>query len=209
MKYMRICAFLLASGLSLYAQSQHTHHSHHSGHHASASSIVDSMHAPMMQQALSKSGNIDKDYLVDMIPHHQGAIDSAKILLKETKNEQLRELAQGIVDTQEKEIVYFQKLLKDGFEMTNTDQRTYDKVLKANENVHKQMMQAMQQVASSGNVDKDFLQGMIAHHQGAIESSKLILQHTKSDVITGIATDIINQQEDEIKLMQQLLKEIK
>ena len=50
------------------------------------------------------TGDADKDFVMMMIPHHQGAIDMANIELKYGKDETLRTMAKAIVEAQEKEI---------------------------------------------------------------------------------------------------------
>jgi uncharacterized protein (DUF305 family) len=50
------------------------------------------------------TGDIDRDFVVMMVPHHQGAIDMAKSELKYGHSEQLRRLAQEIIVTQQQEI---------------------------------------------------------------------------------------------------------
>ena len=60
------------------------------------------MHQAMMAQPLT--GNVDQDFVAGMIPHHQGAIDMARILLKYSKDPGLRKLATNIVAAQQKEI---------------------------------------------------------------------------------------------------------
>jgi uncharacterized protein (DUF305 family) len=50
------------------------------------------------------TGDIDRDFVAVMIPHHQGAIDMARAELKYGHNEELRRLAQNIVTQQEQEI---------------------------------------------------------------------------------------------------------
>lgn len=52
------------------------------------------------------SGNPDRDFVAGMIPHHQGAIDMARIELRFGRDPQLRRLAQDIVRAQEKEIAF-------------------------------------------------------------------------------------------------------
>ena len=50
------------------------------------------------------TGDIDRDFVAMMTPHHQGAIDMAVIQLRYGKNEQLRRLAQEIIVSQTQEI---------------------------------------------------------------------------------------------------------
>ena len=51
-----------------------------------------------------RTGNADQDFVASMIPHHQGAIDMAKVELQYGKDPILRKLAAGIVAAPEKEI---------------------------------------------------------------------------------------------------------
>jgi hypothetical protein len=59
------------------------------------------MHAAM---AGAPTGNIDADFVAMMVPHHQGAIDMARIQLRYGHNEQLRRIAQEIIVEQQQEI---------------------------------------------------------------------------------------------------------
>jgi uncharacterized protein (DUF305 family) len=56
--------------------------------------------------------NPDVDFTKSMIPHHQGAIDMAKVLLAFGKNPELRKLAEDIIKTQEQEIAWMKEWLK-------------------------------------------------------------------------------------------------
>jgi uncharacterized protein (DUF305 family) len=58
----------------------------------------------MKGMTIKSSGDVDRDFALMMIPHHQGAIDMAKAELRYGKNEQLRRLAQEIVVDQLQEI---------------------------------------------------------------------------------------------------------
>src|ERR1700733_2556371 len=58
----------------------------------------------MADMTIKPSGDVDRDFVAMMVPHHQGAIDMAKAELKYGHNEQLRRLAQEIVVTQQQEI---------------------------------------------------------------------------------------------------------
>src|SRR5271157_2863873 len=54
--------------------------------------------------AAPMTGNPDLDFIAIMIPHHQGAIDMAKSYLKYDKDPVLRQMAQNIIDEQQKQI---------------------------------------------------------------------------------------------------------
>jgi uncharacterized protein (DUF305 family) len=57
-------------------------------------------------------GNPDKNFLENMIPHHQSAVDMAKLALKKALRPELKTFAQGVIDVQSKEIKQYQTWLK-------------------------------------------------------------------------------------------------
>src|SRR5260221_10003150 len=58
----------------------------------------------MAAMEIKPSGDVDKDFVAMMTPHHQGAVDMAQAMLRYGHNEQLRRLAQEIIVTQQQEI---------------------------------------------------------------------------------------------------------
>ena len=58
------------------------------------------------------TGDADKDFMSHMRAHHQGAIDMAKVVLANGKDQEVKKLAQDIVTAQEKEIVIIDAWLK-------------------------------------------------------------------------------------------------
>jgi len=67
----------------------------------------------MAAMDIEPSGDVDKDFVASMIPHHQGAIDMAEAELLYGKNERLRRIAQEIVVTQQQEIAAMRLALKE------------------------------------------------------------------------------------------------
>jgi uncharacterized protein (DUF305 family) len=63
-----------------------------------------SMKTMMKGMNVKPTGNPDKDFVLMMMPHHQGAIDMAKVELQYGTDPELRQLATDIVTAQEKEI---------------------------------------------------------------------------------------------------------
>ena len=55
--------------------------------------------------SVKPGGDVDRDFVAMMVPHHQGAIDMAQAELRYGHNETLRRIAQEIVVEQQQEIV--------------------------------------------------------------------------------------------------------
>jgi uncharacterized protein (DUF305 family) len=69
---------------------------------------MDKMMADMM---VPYTGDVDVDFAVGMIPHHQAAIDMAKIQLEFGTDPGMRELAEAIIAAQESEIATLKAFL--------------------------------------------------------------------------------------------------
>ena len=83
-------------------------------HNGSQAGLYDAamktMHEGM--SSVKATGDADVDFVQGMIPHHQGAIDMAKVVLEKGKDPEIKKLAEGIVKAQEAEIAQMTTWLK-------------------------------------------------------------------------------------------------
>ncbi|WP_375460887.1 DUF305 domain-containing protein [uncultured Enterovirga sp.] len=77
---------------------------------AAFTEAMDRMHKPMMEGILDPDPDVA--FVRGMIPHHQGAIDMARIELRYGSDAHNRELAQAIIDSQTREIAHMREWLR-------------------------------------------------------------------------------------------------
>ncbi len=112
-----LCASLLFVAAAAFPvaaqQTQHEQAGEHQQGQTQQGGGMMGMHGPAMQAAMERmqqgmgapmSGDPDVDFARMMIPHHQSAIDMARSELEHGKDEELRRMAQKIIDDQEREI---------------------------------------------------------------------------------------------------------
>jgi uncharacterized protein (DUF305 family) len=67
----------------------------------------------MAAMAVKPAGDVDRDFVATMVPHHQGAIEMAEAELRYGHNEQLRRIAQEIIVEQTQEIAAMRLAIED------------------------------------------------------------------------------------------------
>jgi uncharacterized protein (DUF305 family) len=206
------------------AQAQHNHHGQHQMPRSGGTHGGHGMHGQQPAQAqpagdaarafadanmkmhrdmdIRFSGNADVDFARGMIPHHQGAIDMAEIVLRFGKDAVVRKLATEVIAAQRKEIAQMQAWLAVNGSRAPTDasQSSTKAFTDINAKMHKDMSMTF-----TGDADVDFMQGMVPHHEGAVEMAKVLLQFGNDPELRKLADDVIRTQNDEIKVMKDWL----
>lgn len=92
---------------------EHYHGRSPAGSEADASAAMmgamDRMHSEM--NGMKLSGDIDRDFVALMVPHHRSAVEMAQAYLRQGRDPELSELARQIIRSQEEEIRYMRSKL--------------------------------------------------------------------------------------------------
>ena len=147
-------------------------------------------------EANSQFSSADIRFAEMMIPHHEQAVLMSDIALTNSSSEEILSLAQEIKAAQAPEIEQMKSW--QGVSASMHMGHMMDGML-SDENI--------QQLRDSEGVtfDRLFLEGMIAHHQGAIKMAQKVTGSANKEV-AALALAIIEAQEKEIAFMQELIK---
>lgn len=145
------------------------------------------------------SGNNDADFAKMMIGHHKGAVKMSELLLKKGKNEELKTFAGKVIATQNQEITLMEKF---------RNEKEISPDSKAFQNELNQSMSPMMnmEIKVYDNIDKDYAQQMIPHHQSAVDMAKVYLKYGKQKELLNLSREIVNSQAAEIAQLQLWLK---
>ena len=115
-RYLIPTAFGVAVSLAAAFIQENPVHSHRAAPASEGNPVAaqmnDAMERMHRDMAMPSSGDSDRDFAAMMIPHHQGAVDMARIELQSGKDPVLRRLAQGIIVEQLQEIDVMRRQLK-------------------------------------------------------------------------------------------------
>ena len=142
------------------------------------------------------AGNgIDRAFVAEMIPHHESALEMAKIAQQRGDSEFVKRLADDIVRTQSEEIATLRR---------EDDQLAEAGVKKGKLGVPAHMMgmgEDVEQLKAATPFDEPFIKMMVPHHRGAIEMAKVELAKGKDPELKALAQEIIDAQKREIDEM--------
>ncbi|MBU4539270.1 MAG: DUF305 domain-containing protein [Weeksellaceae bacterium] len=155
--------------------------------------MMDEMHSN------KPSGNNDADFAKMMIEHHKGSVKMSELLLEKGKNDELKAFGRKVIAAQNQEIMLMEKFINE--KEVSADSETFQKELS-------QSMSAMmnREIKIYDNIDKDYAEQMIPHHQSAVDMAKVYLKYGKQKELLNLCREIVETQTAEILQLQLWLK---
>jgi uncharacterized protein (DUF305 family) len=138
--------------------------------------------------------NSEYEFLIKMIPHHEEAVYTAKILKENTEREEMKNFADKIIETQSKEIEQM-KVWLDKWYADRESEYEYQAMMNDYEGLKGEQL------------DQIFLKDMIFHHMSAVMmSQQLIIKGlAEHEVVYKLAESIRFNQRKEIFQMREWL----
>ncbi|MBF2075679.1 MAG: DUF305 domain-containing protein [Synechococcales cyanobacterium C42_A2020_086] len=136
------------------------------------------------------------DYLTQMIPHHQEAIDSAQLVLAGSNRPEMKRFAEEIIQVQSAEIKQMQQWLSEWYPERDTTV-SYNPMMRNLDNLQ------------GDALDQTFLEDMVVHHMGAVMMSQMLLNRNlvEHEPVRPFAQEIATTQRQEIIQMQTWLQD--
>lgn len=170
--------------------------------------------------ALSRTGYVEADvrFMQHMLVHHAQAVEMVELLKTRGASEQVRRLGERIAQSQQAEMDLMEEwLLSRGLPTSAPDPHAGhrghapDPNTPAMPGMLSPAQMAELAAASGPGFDRLFLQGMIRHHQGALDMVEDLLAHpdtAEDPMLSDFASSVTADQSAEILRMQSILSEL-
>lgn len=147
----------------------------------------------MMDGALADLENLqgkefEVAYVNQIIPHHQGALQMAQVVVDRAPNQEVRDAAAKIIEDQNREIE----------ELTTFLREKYGQEVRPDERMAMPASMVEQiEGADPAMAEKMFLLGMREHHETAIKMGEIALEKARSEEILSQAENMVSSQRAE------------
>lgn len=152
-----------------------------------------------------KDKEFDLRFIDGMILHHQGAIIMAEAALQHSDRDEIKTLAEAIVSAQQGEIEQMQQWRKQWYPDAGPDPVMYHGQAQhaMSPEMQADMMMSADLGTADANFDLRFINGMIPHHEGALDMAKQVLEQSDRPELQQLAQAILSTQQQEIDQMKQ------
>ena len=165
--------------------------------------VPESLSSAISDQVQSLTNELIPDdamFLARMIPHHEQAVEMSKLAATNGASPEVQKLASTIAASQAPEITQMQGLLDAAGALGEIGKHTG----------HMDGLLSEEQInelrnARGADFDRLYLEGMIAHHEGAIAMAQKVIDSGGNAAVVTLAQTVIDAQTSEISQIKQLL----
>ncbi|MEF2279041.1 DUF305 domain-containing protein [Deinococcus sp. YIM 134068] len=161
-------------------------HTGHGGHGASTATGKEA--GPLDQLRPLLGWTFDVRFALRMMDHHQMAVDMARAELRLGNDARVKAAAREVIATQEKEIAQLGAWVRKWTGKSYTPRSM--------------------SMSPKGDTDRWFLEGMIPHHEGAVEMARLVPARSQNPQVRQLAARIVRTQTAEINQYRAWLKDL-
>jgi len=144
----------------------------------------------------TKANGIDRSFAEQMIPHHQGAIDMARVALERAQRPELRGLAEDIIASQDAEIATMRSAVEGPLSGAEPESMGMSMEMMGMGMDHNMLRGA-------NPFDLAFIDMMIPHHEGAVRMAQVELERGENPEMQALARSIMAAQKREIAQMRE------
>lgn len=156
----------------------------------------------------------EADFIRMMVPHHEGAVEMAKIAQERAEHPEIKQMAEDILTTQSSEIEQMRGWLKEWYGSEEIPSMSEMPMLEGMPDMgHGHGMDAMDMQAEVEKLrnaaepfDLAFLTAMIDHHQSAIDAARVAQEKAQRLEVKEMAEAILKTQQAEIDQMTEWRK---
>lgn len=163
--------------------------------------ILCEMANKMLSQEVTNSITIN--FIKCMIPHHQAAIYMCENLLNYTNYKPLQEIAQDIIQTQTRGIEQMKEIARTTRGYINSD-RDVTCYISEYLKITNQMISRMKNSPRCANINLNFVNEMIPHHEGAIAMCHNLLKYCIDTRLKMVAENIIVEQSNGVRELKNI-----
>lgn len=149
--------------------------------------------------ATSQARKADKAFLSGTVPHHENAVEMAKLALEKGERKEIKQLAEDIVSAQESEIAQMKRAHQRIFGSALDPKRDDPADLGlSRKEAGMEMETGMTMLEKAKEFDREFIDMMIGHHRAAIRMARAELARGGDAEVKKLARSVVAAQSKEI-----------
>ena len=153
----------------------------------------------MRENMMAATGaNASETWVRKMIEHHRGAVEMSQILINGGGDPAFVEMARTGAEKQQREIGELERLLAGGITGGSGEANPFGQV---EQTMHQQMT-----AATGANLSETWARKMIAHHQGAVDMSEVLIRQGGDPEVLAMARRTVEDQRREIAHLEAMLR---